>query len=139
MVTLERADAQDFALWQSFDPHLAESEYRFKAEAGRCLFVHEAGQAVGVLRWQLFWDWIPFVTLLWLTGDRRGRGVGRQAMEQWEAQMRAGGHRLAMTSTMAEEDAQHFYHRLGYHDCGCLVKNCPPLVENMEIFLIKAL
>lgn len=139
MVTLERADARDFALWRSLDPRLDESEYRFKAQAGRCLFVFEDGQAAGVLRWQLFWDWIPFVTLLWLPQERRGRGVGRRAMELWEEQMRESGCTLVMTSTMAEERAQHFYHRLGYRDCGCLVKNCPPLVENMEIFLMKPL
>ncbi len=56
-------------------------------------------------------------------------------MRRWEADMRELGHRLVLTSTQADESAQHFYRKLGYVDCGGL------LLEGQatELFLSKKL
>jgi hypothetical protein len=40
-----------------------------------------------------------------------------------------------MTSTLANEGAQHFYRKLGYRDSGCLILEDEPL----EILLTKNL
>ena len=58
-------------------------------------------------------------------------------MLYWENEMRSSGYPLVMTSTMVEETAQHFYRKLGYKDCGCLIKEFPPYRETMEMFLMK--
>ena len=42
-----------------------------------------------------------------------------------------------MTSTQVDESAQHFYRKIGYKDCGCLVLDIPELEQPMEMFLIK--
>jgi hypothetical protein len=49
--------------------------------------------------------------------------------------MRQAGHTQVLTSTLADESAQHFYRRLGYVDCGGLL--LPG--EATEIFLRKDL
>lgn len=60
-------------------------------------------------------------------------------MLYWEDEMRRSGYELTMTSTMVEEASQNFYRALNYQDCGCLVKNIPPLIETMEMFMMKSL
>jgi hypothetical protein len=40
-----------------------------------------------------------------------------------------------MTSTLSDEDAQHFYRKLGYEEHGCLLLPGEPL----EILLLKPL
>ncbi|MMZ69276.1 hypothetical protein D1872_320840 [compost metagenome] len=45
------------------------------------------------------------------------------------------GFELVMTSTQSNEEAQHFYRRLGYKDAGCLLLENEPL----EIILTKSL
>ena len=42
-----------------------------------------------------------------------------------------------MTSTQVDESAQHFYRKIGYKDCGCLVLDIPELEQPMEMFLIN--
>lgn len=53
----------------------------------------------------------------------------------WEEQMKQKGFNLIMTSTQADEGAQHFYRKLGYKDAGCLIIDTQPL----EILLTKNL
>ena len=88
---------------------------------------------VGWLRWGRLWDEVPFMNRLHVDETRRGEGVGRLLVSEWERASRRDGHATVMTSTLSAESAQHFYRRLGYTDAGCLF--LPG--ESAEIFFIK--
>ena len=53
--------------------------------------------------------------------------------------MKTLGYTMTLTSTQADEDAQFFYRRLQYQDCGILVLNDCPLSQPAELFLCKTL
>lgn len=55
-------------------------------------------------------------------------------MRFWEEDMRRRGYKMVMISTQADEEAQHFYRKLGYIDCGALVLDGQPT----ELFIKKA-
>ena len=76
------------------------------------------GLIVGVLRYSLFWQTIPFLDLLYLEEAWRHRGFGTQIMCAWETAMQARGYRHVMTSTQADETAWQFYEKLGYRKVG---------------------
>ena len=44
---------------------------------------------------------------------------------------------MLLTSTQVDEEAQHFYRKLGYKDCGGFVIDVPGYEQPMEMFLIK--
>lgn len=101
-------------------------------------YVAEAdGTCVGLLRYGLFWDEIPFCTLLFVAQGHRGTGCGKALMSRWETDMCAEGHGLFMTSTQADEAAQHFYRRLGYRDAGCLLLDGAGYAQPTELFFTK--
>lgn len=139
MFSIQYATEEHRSFWQSLDPHIAETELRLKIRDKRAYILKDGDRPIGVLRYNLFWDVIAFLNLLYLEESSRGKGYGRQAMLHWEEDMRRLGHTLVMTSTMVEENAQHFYRKLGYKDCGCLIKDLPPYVETMEMFMMKQL
>src|SRR3954452_23181964 len=56
------------------------------------------GQAAGFLRWELFWDQVPFMNLLWVLPDWRGQGIGTALIAAWEKYQRSPGHKLVLTS-----------------------------------------
>lgn len=58
-------------------------------------------------------------------------------MEHWENEMRSQGYGMLLLSSRADEDAQHFYRRLGYKDCGGLLIDIPTYAQPMEIFFVK--
>ena len=94
---------------------------------------------VGLLRYNLFWDNIPFCTMLYIERNHRRRGLGKLLMDHWEADMMGLGYEIALTSTQVDEDAQHFYRKLGYKDCGGFVIDIPGYEQPMELFMIKNL
>ncbi len=94
-------------------------------------------QPVGLLRYNQFWDNTPFCTFLYIAEAFRRKGSGRLLMEHWEQDMRARGYGMLLTSTQADENAQHFYRKLGYKDCGGLVLDIPAFAQPMELFFVK--
>ena len=46
---------------------------------------------------------------------------------------------MLLTSAQADEEAQCFYRKLGYKDCGGLVMDIPGYEQPMELFFIKAI
>lgn len=88
---------------------------------------------IGWIRYGYFWDNTPFMNMIWIDEPYRNNGRGKQAVLFWENEMLRAGNRLVMTSTLANEESQHFYRKLGYKDAGCLLLANEPL----EIILTK--
>ncbi len=132
---LRTACAEESELWYSFDRHLPLHEFERKVQREECFFIEHEGNALGILRYNLFWDNTPFLNLIYIESDYQKKGFGRQAIEEWESRMCALGYEFVMTSTQVDENAQHFYRKLGYTDCGCL---CSEILDQpMEMFMIK--
>jgi GNAT superfamily N-acetyltransferase len=120
-VTTRVANTSDRPFLEEMDQHVSPGTLAGLVSAGRVMVADVDGSVAGCLRWGLFWDQVPFMNLLWVVPDRRGQGVGTALVEAWERSQRAAGHRLVLTSTMADERSQHLYRRLGYVDSGVLL------------------
>ena len=105
----------------------------------RCYILYENETRIGVMRYNLIFDFTPFVTLIYLDEPHRGKGYGALAMARWEGEMRSLGYKMVMTSTQVDEDAQHFYRKLGYKDMGAIVIDIPPYEQPLEMFMGKGL
>ena len=128
---------EDKAFWYSLDRHLPEQEFDRKVSENRGYVLLTDGIPVGLLRYNLFWDNTPFCTMLYIDQSHRGKGGGKMLMEHWEREMKAQGYGMLLTSTQVDEEAQHFYRKLGYKDCGGFVIDVPGYEQPMELFLIK--
>lgn len=91
---------------------------------------------VGVLRYSLFWQAIPFLDMLYIDEAYRNRGFGTAMMFEWEKAMAACGYEYVMTSTQADEQAWRFYEKLGYRKVGGFF---PPEQEAEEWMYLKRL
>ena len=74
--------------------------------------------------------------MLYIDARYQRKGYGKKLMAHWEEEMKAQGYERLLTSTQADEEAQHFYRKLGYQDCGGLVMDVP---GPMELILMKAI
>ena len=132
MLKMKNAEFSDWTVWSQSDPHLTVEQFRSKVASRKAFLFYEDKRLVGIFRYNMFWDHVPFVTLIFLVEDERGKGYGREVMEWWETMMRSRGYELLMVSAPASETAQHFFRELGYTDCGCL------LVEGgLELFMSR--
>lgn len=129
------ADCDDFELLRGCDKHIGKAELKNCITEKGILLMFENDIFIGWLRFNLFWDSIPFINMLYFTEAYRNKGYGRTLVEFWENEMLKNQYKMAMTSTRADEQAQFFYRKLGYRDCGSLLLPNEPL----EIILIKKL
>lgn len=129
------ASKDDIGLLSSYDHHICEAELRNSIKAKRILLMFDSDIFIGWLRFNLFWDNIPFMNMLYLLEDHRGKGYGSQLVRFWEEEMRKSNYKIVLTSTLSNERAQFFYRKIGYRDCGSLLMSDEPL----EIIMSKNL
>ena len=139
MFQIKYVSENDKLFWFTLDRHLSESEFKLKIRDRRGYIISDGDKPIGIMRYNLFWDNIPFLTLIYIEDSCQGKGYGRQAMRYWENEMRGLGYKMVITSTQVNEQAQHFYRKLGYVDKGCLILDNTPLEQPQEMFLIKIL
>ena len=139
MMEIRYVCPEDREFWYGLDRHLPEQEFNNKVRDKKGYVLLDEGKPVGLLRCNLFWDNTPFCTMLFVDWDCHGKGYGRKLMEYWEADMKALGYGMLLTSTQVDESAQHFYRKLGYKDCGGFVIDIPGFEQPMEMFMIKAI
>ena len=68
-VTTSVASTADLPFLGDVDTHVSPDTLADLVSIGRVMVVEVDGDAVGFLRWGLFWDQIPFMNLLWVLPD----------------------------------------------------------------------
>ena len=101
------ADERDFDILSKYDKHIELPELKNSINAKRVLIMLNDNDFIGWLRFNLF----------------------------WEKEMLSNKYKIVMTSTQSDEQAQFFYRKNGYIDCGSLLFPNAPL----EIILLKSL
>ena len=139
MFKIRYAREADRPFWFTLDQHMCENEFALKVRDRRGYVIFDGENPVGVMRYNLFWDLLPFLTLIHFAQSHRGKGFGKKSMLHWEAEMRGLGHKMVMTSTQVDEQAQHFYRKLGYAEKGSLFLDHTPFEQPQEMFMLKVL
>lgn len=121
------ASEQDLAWLQANDHHVSAEELVHLISQQRVLVCETEGGPAAWLRWNLFWDNTPFMNMLYVLEGERSKGIGTQLVHYWEKLMRKQRYASVLTSTQANETAQHFYRKLGYRDAGSLILPGEPL------------
>ncbi|QGQ96489.1 GNAT family N-acetyltransferase [Paenibacillus psychroresistens] len=110
------------------DKHILESLISAKIKAKEIYILrNREGVYIGWMRFGYFWDKTPFMNMIWINEEYRSKGIGKRIVLFWEYEMKLKGCKMLMTSTLANEEAQHFYRKLGYKDSGCLLLDKEPL------------
>ena len=135
MIEIRFATSQDYTYLVHKDHHVQPEVITKKIEDAEIIVVLDNEQNIGWLRFNYFWDEIPFVNMLWIEENYRRKGIGTRLVNFWEIEMQQRDNNQIMTSTLSDETAQHFYRKLQYQDCGSLM--LPG--EALEIFFLKSL
>ena len=139
MLKIRYLTASDKEFWYRLDKHLPEEEFENKVRTKRGYILLLDEKPIGLLRYNLFWDNTPFCTMLFVDQKYQRKGYGKHLMEYWENDMKMQGYKMLLTSTQVDEEAQHFYRKLGYKDCGGFVIDVPEYAQPMEMFFLKSI
>ena len=137
MIKIRYVKDEDKDFWYGLDKHLPETEFEKKVRDNQGYVLMENGKKTGLLRYNLFWDNTPFCTMLFVDWSRQKKGYGLALMNHWENDMKSKDYGMVMISTQEDENAQHFYRKLGYKDCGGFILDIPGYEQPMELFMSK--
>lgn len=129
------ANENDIEIISKYDKHISKEELVNIIKLKRVIVMYEDNKFVGWLRYNLFWDNIPFMNMLYLLDNERGKGKGSRLVIFWENEMKQKNYEFVLTSTQSNEEAQFFYRKIGYVDSGALLLPNEPL----EIIFYKKL
>jgi len=134
-VGIRYACEKDLESLYKFNSAIPISKLRKKIISNEVMIFENCDEKIGVLRFCYLWGYIPFVELLYIKKSFRKSGVGTKLTLFFEKEMSNKGYEFVFTSTQVDEQAQHFYRKLGYIDSGTI------LIPNQaaELFLIKHL
>lgn len=125
---IEYASELDFQFILDNDRHVSKQLIKNKLKEKEIIIAKDQdNKIIGWLRYSYFWDNTPFMNMLYLNENNRNKGIGKNLVRFWEAEMKSKGYELVMTSTLSNEQAQHFYRKLGYKDSGSLLLDGEPL------------
>ena len=117
-IKIRYAENKDFLWLIENDKHILENILNNKIENREIIIVEKNGQKIGWLRYNLFWDNIPFMNMIYFLEEYRKIGLGDKLVKYWEAEMKQKGYKNLLTSTQSNEEAQHFYRKIGYKEIG---------------------
>ena len=117
-INIRFVENNDYLWLKEHDNHISEKILRKKIENKEILVMENNGKIIGWLRYNLFWDNIPFMNMIYFLEEYRKIGLGKKLVEFWENEMKNNGYRNVLTSTQSNEEAQHFYRKLGYIEIG---------------------
>lgn len=127
------AKIEDGDILSQHDRHISKEELKTSIKLNR-IYIAEANRTfLGWLRYNMFWDNTPFMNMLFVLDNYRNQGVGKALVQFWEEEMKNRKFGMVMTSTAANESAQHFYYRMGYKTVGGFL----PENEPYELILSK--
>jgi len=112
------AENSDYLWLKEHDDHISEKILKKKIENNEIFIIENNGKIIGWLRYNLFWDNIPFMNMICFLGEYRKIGLGRKFVEFWENEMKNIGYKSVLTSTQSNEDSQNFYRKIGYNEIG---------------------
>ena len=135
MTEVKYAITDDYDVLVNRDTHIKKEEWKKLIEKNQALIFKVDNHFAGWLRYNLFWNEIPFMNMLYFLEEYRGKGYGTQMVRFWEREMAKLGYDKVMTSSQANESAQHFYRKLGYRDAGSFF----PFCNDLEIIFTKEL
>lgn len=136
---IKTATANDKEFVMRIDKHINDVDYDNGIYTKSCFILWEQSQRIGIITHCVLWNNIPFMNLIYVIEEYRGNGFAKQAIINWENEMKNRGYKMVMISTQVDENAQNLYRKLGYIDCGGIVFNDTPFDQPMEMFLRKVL
>ena len=133
-INYQAAEAAHLNWLAENDKHLSKEILRKKIAAQEILIALDQEEIIAWLRFNYFWDSIPFINLLFVSKDYRSKGIGSTIVSIWEKEMQSSfSAPIVMTSSQPDETGQHFFRKIGYQDAGAL--DLPK--EPTEIIFIK--
>lgn len=119
-VTARFATAADLDFVRQ-DGYVSAEVVRRKVESREVVVAEWGGNLVGYLRVEYLWSVVPYIALIHVPAEWRGRGASKVLLRHLEEFLRAQGHEALYSSSQADEAEGQAWHRHNnFAECGII-------------------
>jgi len=87
-IKIKYAENKDLLWLIEKDKHVSENVLKNKIENKEIFVVEKNNQIIGWLRYNLFWDNIPFMNMVYFLVEYRKIGLGAKLVKYWEDEIK---------------------------------------------------
>ncbi|MBB6273883.1 N-acetylglutamate synthase-like GNAT family acetyltransferase [Pedobacter cryoconitis] len=134
----QKGSINDLETCLNFDKHINPKFLTWKLLNEEIFLALNKKEIIGYLRLEYIWTTHPFIGLIILKEEFRGKQIGKNMLEFLEEQLRLKGQKKLYSSSQANETAPQQWHiKMGFNACGII--NGMNENEIGEVFFCKIL
>ncbi|MGF1445466.1 MAG: GNAT family N-acetyltransferase [Pikeienuella sp.] len=119
--TVRAATTADIPALAQIDAWPAEAHWHSRIRDGGVLVLEAEGRVVGLARWSALWATVPFLELIEILPEHRGRGGSRRLIAALLADLKRRGYVALLSSSQTDEpDPQRWHIHMGFHSNGII-------------------
>lgn len=132
------ATLEDLNRVQKLDSSTSKDDLEFKINHHLIALAEKENELIAYLRLDPIWNKIPYIGLIWVESDYRGKLVGTNLLEWLENKLLEKGHVFILSSSQTDEqNPQNWHRKVGFVECGTIEEINGPGIG--ELFFRKNL
>ncbi|GBG08237.1 putative GNAT family N-acetyltransferase [Paenibacillus agaridevorans] len=109
-----------------------------EAENQEIILAKDDEDLIGYLRLEYLWSKYPYIGLIMVHPDYRGKGLGKRLLKYVEEHLKSKGLKTIYSSSQVNEaDPQEWHRKMGFKECGII--NGINEGKIGEVFFVKEL
>ena len=115
------AEKKDLSFCMGFDHSHREDIIENKIDMHEIIVVERCREIIGYLKIEYIWSQLPYIGLIILKPEFRGRHVGSLMLQYLTDFLRANDYDVLLSSSQVNEPETQMWHRkMGFVECGIL-------------------
>lgn len=120
-ISFRFASPMDVESCLCFDDTISHEHMQQRIEGYEILVASRGDTIIGYLKLQYLWDTKPFLSLIRIAENERGKGIGRHLLEYTCHFLEMNGFKVLFSSSQVNEEAPQKWHRkMGFAECGLI-------------------
>jgi L-amino acid N-acyltransferase YncA len=120
-ITVRFANQGDFEACLAFDHSDREDIVKNKIDMYEIIVAERCGEIIGYLKLEYIWSKLPYISLIILKPEHRGKGIGTLMLNYLIEFLQINGYSILLSSSQVNEVEPQMWHRKkGFVECGIL-------------------
>lgn len=115
------ANEADIPQLKRLDSWTKDSMWRRKIFGQEVIVLEIENKFVGLIRYDVLWSTVPFLSLIYIAESQRGKGYSHQLLEFLKQALRDVGYIALLSSSQTDEpEAQNWHRHMGFKSNGII-------------------
>jgi ribosomal protein S18 acetylase RimI-like enzyme len=115
------ANQNDLEACIMFDHSDRQDIIENKIDMHEIIVAERCGVVIGYLKLEYIWSKLPYISLIILKADFRGKGIGTLMLNYLKEFLQLNGYETLLSSSQVNETEPQMWHRkIGFVECGIL-------------------